>query len=165
MHEKYCLTDAGELCPAMLGASPDCMLWPSEKYPFCGKKLDFDKEAGQHIRHILCLKAENQLHGKKSDFLKRLQKEGISFTFTDAWYSWDIDISEIALLSRDRTALLCHLHGISREQYQNWLNMTEQCTGITRKGKRCKKLVQPYVDPKDFMPGISDRCFWHQDTT
>jgi len=56
---------------------------------------------------------------------------------------------------------------MSEERYllwKSWKNDLGQCTGTTLTGERCKIEITKnyYMDPKDFVPGIHDRCEYHQ---
>jgi hypothetical protein len=66
----------------------------------------------------------------------------------------------------DKDGWLSKQYGITRDRYVQWRIYMEdhnQCTAITRAGKRCKNMGIPYPEPEEFMPGFHDRCFIHRE--
>ena len=104
-----------------------------------------------------------------SGVLNILQNNGIEFSyFFDGMYIINPDVI-ITLLKDGKSAAFAKLQNIPEKVAKDYFKTIQhkgECTGITKKGKKCKKYVDYSIDSlndflNNFTPGISDRCHLH----
>lgn len=80
-------------------------------------------------------------------YLHKLQELGVAFAISvphqNGIQSFVANPEDLILLINDPVAIYAKHYGITKKQYLEWADsyFSVQCSGLTRKGRRCKNIV------------------------
>jgi len=98
--------------------------------------------------------------------LEAAEAAGVQFSAGDECGLFDLDPTEVLqLLEGGRDTVCAWKCGVSVAQYRTWRDYKQsgfQCTGETIAGERCRGSGDDTQDPREFRPGVSDRCHHHR---
>lgn len=98
-------------------------------------------------------------------FFKRLEESGLNFiAYHPGAGHVSVSVSRVGEYLDNPPAFAAEKVGLSAEAYLYWLHHYEKpcCEAPIMGGKICGQKIQRHENPRDFSPGISDRCERHR---